>query len=227
MVLGRLVAAQKRESISLPPQKKHSYPNAYFQHFTQTDRFEEIRTEVAKPHFRSLNPECAGRYLRGKIFQDISYLTKAAAQPSNRVLLSPEGTLDFYRHLFPQACVMHSPLGLDGLKGIPVPDGILVNLCCTGNRIVAVYEYSLAEDRNYFFTKFKGFKDNQRKHRGPLAYSECVFVTPSTTPEVHPRGSNGIKYEPLPFSQGDLRGYVARYYPEYLSMRNNPYPTCI
>lgn len=159
--------------------------------------------------------------LAGSFFQQIAFATVSQNLPDELLLLSPERTLDFYQLLFPRAMVIKHPLGTDSLRGISVPDGLLIKNSSNDIGILAAVEYTLEGKTDYFQKKILPFKGDQDRFPSLLRNSQLLFVTPTFSrqrpylPSVWK-----AKIQELPFTHHQFRNFSSWIYEHHRQYQN-------
>lgn len=85
-----------------------------------------------------------GHRFAGRLFEDLAYFQLAQAQSEDTLLLSPNRTSSLFQALYPDEEKyprMQDPFGGISIKGITVPDGLIVWEQKNGPIITAVCEY--------------------------------------------------------------------------------------
>lgn len=219
-VLHRLVVEQREELADVQVPHIADTRKTLFAAFKGSERFRQLYEEAARhyltPHTEEELEGIRGD-LAGRAGQDIAYMFLTNIQPSSRVLLSPERTFRFYRKLHPEASIVPNPFGIDSLKGVSVPDGLIAEERGEGGeRIVVVCEYTLSGKNEHIQNKYNGY-DIRRRHFPQLfAEASLLFFMPKhgSLPGLfrHVKAS----YEEMPFTHEQFRDFidgVLRFYP--------------
>lgn len=216
--LHQIVVEQQAELQAENPPSSFETRKQLLSWYKQGSRFKNLFKEAVRYNLLPLTDEEAQRIehrLAGGIFQDISFYTLVSRQSDNRVLVSPERTLQFFQVLFPHAQLMEYPFHISSLMGISVPDGLIIKGVENDQpRITTVCEFTATGKRKVLESKYLGFQIDRDKYHQFFADAKLLFVTPQG---YH---SNFISYkgaelEEVPFRYDQLRDFVDTIYYHY------------
>ncbi len=193
------------------------------QWFEQSEKFQEMYREAINFHLLPRTDSEIEKYrhlFSAKIFQNLANCFLANKQAGNRILFSPQRTLEFYKSLHPNADEINNPLGFNSLEGISVPDGIIVEKT-ENNRILTICEYTLTRINSYFEKKYLGFSIDKRKFPQLFANAQLLFVTPESThiPTAITKGGGAVLF--LPFKHKQFGNFVNKIYSHYRQYRDS------
>lgn len=178
----------------------------------QSGKLESIYSQALSHPSAPCTDEEVRRFMSffvGSVYQNIAHIFLARRCFSGRVLLSPNRTLEFFRHLFPVASVINNPFGMNSFKEIPVPDGILVEETEGHPSILGVCEYTLRGGNRYFGKKYKAFRSCQRRRPRVFDHASLVFVLPRS--DYKPKMVNpktGVRLRRMPFDHKEFRHFI-------------------
>ncbi len=193
------------------------------QWFEQSEKFQEMYRGAISFHLLPRTDSEIEEYrcrFSGKIYQYLAHCFLAGKQTGNRILFSPQRTLEFYKSLHPEADEIDGPLGFNSLEGISVPDGIIVERA-ENNRILTICEYTLTGINSYFEKKYRGFTIDKRKFPQLFANTQLLFVTPELTdiPTAITKRDGAVLF--LPFKHNQFRNFVNKIYSHYRQYRDS------
>lgn len=192
---------------------------AILKFFLETKIFKEIYQAATEIFQQSMSREelqmKKGRFA-GRIFQDLAYIYiswQMAQIESNKVLLSPELTMEFYQYLsrdFLGKRLNIFPFGLTGLKNVPVPDGMVV----CNQRIGGLYEYTLKRvSQQYIDSKNNSLYFDRKMFSGFEPEAGLTVVMPEGQSDLNLKKAEIIQ---LPFSRGDFGEFTTWLYSNFL-----------
>lgn len=187
--------------------------------YKQSSRFQNLFQKAVSYHLLPLTDdevtEIRSCFAEG-IFQDLGFSVLASQQPPDRMLLSPERTLRFYQVLYPKAQLIEHPFNGSSLAGISVPDGLIAGqIECGQETIMTVCEYTTYGRRNYFESKYLGFRKNQSTYSQFFAGTELLFVVPETNVTSQFIERSGAKLAKLPLRHDQLTDFIDSLYQFY------------
>ncbi|MBI2405776.1 hypothetical protein HYV21_01880 [Candidatus Microgenomates bacterium] len=168
-----------------------------FAHLLESEEFDK-GLEQLSPLLRRRGTDPSRRdsekHFVGFLFEHLSFYFVQTKLKKNQVVFSPRQTEQLYERLYPEDMVQRDQYGLSlGIKGITIPDGILLEQHQGKTFIRGVYEYSLARLPN------TRRKQNQRRF-----YNSKVRVID----DLLPMGANPLRKQVM----GE---YVHRLYPHF------------
>jgi len=220
-VLGNLAIEQKREEQGFTlKQEDVNSRRVLVRWYKGTKSFREVYDEsinfTLTPHSEKKSERFMNR-LAGRAYEDIAYQFLAVRQPDYLTLLSPQKTLEFYKKLYPNASVDSNGLGLVSLRGISVPDGLLVGKFRGRSQVFALCDYTLTGDTQYFKRHAVGFQKDKR-HFPQLftPYPYHLFIVPNGATSLREKYPHA-KIEQLPFTHKQFRDFIDGIYSVYQS----------
>lgn len=148
-ILGSLVSEQKKELGGTNFPKCFDSWGTIYRWYLNTDRFKKAYKEAAGFYLSPHSPQDSKDNLdnfSGKIFEDIAYFILAKKQlDEDRIVLSPEKTFKFWENLYPDRRKKEFPYGGRALKGISVPDGLILEGIAGRGTILTKCEYTSSE----------------------------------------------------------------------------------
>lgn len=145
----------------------------------------------------------------GAIFAELSeeYLAKIINHPS--IMYNGTQTYEYFHKLYPSHRVIESPFGVRTLKGISVPDGMLLRPNGTKTSVVSVYEYTSNPDPKNIRKKYKAFQMLKHDFPGIFNNAKVMFVLPNDMkmpPEL--KDKPDIDRTVLPFSRENFLQFI-------------------
>lgn len=134
-------------------------------------------------------------YLAGFLFEQFSYqfLNRQLIGPYMR-LLSPEQTIEMYKKIYSDKKVVENNLGLKGIEGVSVPDGVILKKVPDKTLVIsAIVEYTTRSSPSSIDSKMKKIK-----LMSTIEWSNLVF-----TKSIEYR--NAQSYLRQIYGQSDLR----------------------
>ena len=118
------------------------------------------------------------RELAGGLYESMSHHYFTSLQPPDRVVVSPNNTLNFFRWIYSNREVLSQDFDLSSIEGIGVPDGLLIEKANGIYRVIAICEYTLHGRKEYMESKHHNFREQQRKYPYIFQNSGLIMVTP-------------------------------------------------
>lgn len=175
--LSELIKQQQEEPLISFPRGRR-----FFDNFERSPVCQEVSNQVREAvikrefDFHELVSKTAG-----EVFQQVGFQFFFWEQPAGSILLSPEKTFDFWKHIHPKKKVRIFPIGTPAIENVYVPDGIVIDQ--EEKSIKSVVEYTLQTRRasgQYFENKKRDFEG--LKYRKPEIFStkgvELYFCLP-------------------------------------------------
>ena len=181
-----------------------------FDDFLRFGGFESIYHLVAQDCQRLMKAEdiksLENRFV-GRVFECIGYFFML--NRSLGLVTSPQETLDFYRWLYPKPQLRRSALGFDSIRGVNMPDGLLIEEQHGLYKVVEVCEYTTVRDTEYFEYKFRGFKRIKKDFPAVFDEAQLLFLVPKW---LDPPLINDyyIAFDFTPFSKKELINFALR-----------------
>lgn len=220
-----LLAKQQQDELLGQPSLPDNLTSrkAIFSWFKGTPEFQEIYSQavsylsVPRTDEETKN---AREDIAGEVFQRIAYAYLSRNLASNLTLLSHMRTFNLYRILYPGKKVVKRPIGSSSLKGISVPDGLLIENGASERKVVTVVEYTLEGKFTYFEKKFNAFTIDKYKFLPLFGQSSLLFVTPTfrQRPSLPPVWK--AKIQELPFTHHQFRNFFNSVYEHYRQYEN-------
>lgn len=167
-----------------------------FNSFMKTERFEGI-IEMAKYEFTKArtDKECEEYKSNfvGKFYQDFTYCIMAAKEYPNRIVLSPELTVDLFSILYPRLHVTDHPFGMQSIEGISVPDGLIIEGDIKDPKITGFLESTVI---SYW---------SERYGKKYIAYGQSITNLSDRYPNIFSYDINIIFAIPSPISPGGYK----------------------
>lgn len=193
-----------------------------FAEFATTQRYRDLQakmSEMLKNTFSKgeIPSKDLLRHFSGAMFEEIAYY-KLAEETAHSALLAPEETFKYFQqYLYPDAPIFSDFLATS-LKGISVPDGLLVTIDGETSLPKAVYEYTLTKlgehQRPYFAPKYNAHHRHRQDYPRLFGNASLVFVVPSETGLADSIkasiGRSGVDVVELPFTHSAFGGFSLR-----------------
>ena len=172
--------------------------------FIKAGGFEPIYHKAARDCQLPMKKEDIGSFeerFEARVFEQIAYFLMLNSGIG--LVTSPVETFDFYRWLYPKNQLRFNVLGFDSIRGVSVPDGLLVEEQHGLYKIVAVCEYTLNRYAENFEYKFRAFKRVRRDFRAVFDEAQLVFVVPEgyNTPASLSNPDIVFEFAPLPMKK--------------------------
>ena len=146
------------------------------------------------------------RYFAARVFEQIAYFFMLNSGVG--LFTSPTETFEFYRWLYPNNQLRSNTLGFDSIRGVTVPDGLLVEKLHGLYKIIAVCEYTLTRDTEIFKHKFRSFKKIRRDFPAVFNVTQLVFLVPGGYNPPASLNNPDVAFEFAPFPNERLRDFA-------------------
>lgn len=146
------------------------------------------------------------RDFAARVFEQIAYFFMLNSGVG--LVTSPTETFEFYRWLYPNNQLRSNALGFNSIRGVTVPDGLLVEKLHGLYNIIAVCEYTLTGDTKIFEYKFRGFERVRRDFPAVFDEAQLVFLVPDGYNPPASLNNPDVAFEFAPFPYKILREYA-------------------
>jgi hypothetical protein len=161
--------------------------------------------------------------LRGAAFEKIAfgYISAKEAVKGNTVIPG-SGVFELCKNLNPEGEIMNNSFGRMGIRGIYVPDGLLVD---NQSSIVGILEYTLSRSRDKLIHQRKGAsgllsRDLQSLTRQHDKEAQFIHVMPKEENGKKSELENGrfssVVFQTVPITRTDMAEFVAETFSAYI-----------